>query len=103
MCQKPVLSSNTLITSVEITCLLSLPLECQALASAGVASRRNCIDLVKQGRVRVNSAVITDPATRVDPAADVLEVAGKGRLQLAAPGGPEVRDERMASSDCMAA
>jgi hypothetical protein len=63
----------------------------QALAAAGVASRRSCIDLVKQGQVRVNGAVITDPATRVDPAADVLEVAGKGRLQLAAPGGPEVR------------
>jgi hypothetical protein len=73
----------------------------QALASAGVASRRNCIDLVKQGRVRVNGAIITDPATRVEPAADVLEVAGKGRLQLAAPGGPEVRTERTASSNRM--
>eukprot|EP00882_Tetradesmus_deserticola_P009011 GHRQ01009506.1.p1 GENE.GHRQ01009506.1~~GHRQ01009506.1.p1 ORF type:complete len:197 (+),score=35.10 GHRQ01009506.1:192-782(+) len=62
----------------------------KALASAGVASRRRCIDLVKQGQVSVNGAVTTDPATRVDPAADVLEVTGKGRLQLTAPGGPEL-------------
>ncbi|WIA40579.1 hypothetical protein OEZ86_013920 [Tetradesmus obliquus] len=62
----------------------------KALAAAGVASRRSCIELVKQGKVRVNGAVVTDPATRVDAAADVLEVAGTGRLQLAAPGGPEL-------------
>lgn len=44
--------------------------------------------------MRVNGAVVTDPATRVDAAADVLEVAGMGRLQLAAPGGPEVRKKK---------
>lgn len=37
----------------------------QALASAGVASRRACIDLVKAGKVQVNGSVVTDPATKV--------------------------------------
>lgn len=55
----------------------------KALASSGVASRRACIDLVKQGKVQVNGAVITDPATKVDLTADALFVDGR-RISAAA-------------------
>ena len=46
----------------------------QVLASAGVASRRACIDLIKQGVVKVNQQVVTDPATKVDGAKDRIQV-----------------------------
>jgi 23S rRNA pseudouridine2605 synthase len=36
------------------------------LARAGVASRRACEDLIAAGRVRVNGAILTNPATLVD-------------------------------------
>lgn len=58
----------------------------QVLATAGVASRRNCIDLVKQGAVKVNGQVVTDPATRVDPSRDVLAVQNKTIKQPTAVG-----------------
>ncbi len=46
------------------------------LARAGVASRRECERLIAAGRVMLNDAVVTTPATLVD-ARDVLAVDGK--------------------------
>jgi 23S rRNA pseudouridine2605 synthase len=46
------------------------------LARAGVASRRECERLIAAGRVMLNDAVVTAPATLVD-ARDVLAVDGK--------------------------
>ena len=43
------------------------------LARAGVASRRACEDLIAAGRVRVNGAILTHPATLVD-ATDAIAV-----------------------------
>jgi 23S rRNA pseudouridine2605 synthase len=47
------------------------------LASAGVASRRKAEELVAAGRVRVNGVVVREMGTRVDPAADHVEVDGR--------------------------
>ena len=49
----------------------------KALAHAGVASRRKCEELILQGRVRVNSQVVTQLGTKVDPAQDTIEVDGQ--------------------------
>ena len=38
-----------------------------ALARSGVASRRAAEDLIRDGRIAVDGASVTDPATRVDP------------------------------------
>jgi len=46
------------------------------LARAGVASRRDAEKLLAEGKVRLNNAVITHPATFVSPG-DLLVVAGK--------------------------
>lgn len=53
----------------------------KVLAGAGVASRRVCEDLIRQGRVSVNGEVVTQLGSRVDPARDVLHVDGL-RVQL---------------------
>ncbi len=49
----------------------------KVLARAGASSRRGAEKLIAQGRVKLNGSVVTDPAIRVDPAADKLEVDGK--------------------------
>lgn len=46
------------------------------LAQAGVASRRNAVELIKKGSVRINNTVIKDPSHRVLKA-DVVTVNGK--------------------------
>ena len=46
------------------------------LADMGVASRRGAEKLILGGQVKVNGAVVTDLATRVDPAADRVDVEG---------------------------
>jgi 23S rRNA pseudouridine2605 synthase len=46
------------------------------LARAGVASRRDAEHLLEEGKVRLNGAVVTHPATFVTPA-DVVHVGGK--------------------------
>lgn len=46
------------------------------LASAGVASRRRCDELIRAGRVAVNGAVITELGTKVDSSADRIVVDG---------------------------
>ena len=49
----------------------------KVMAAAGVAARRKCEDMIRAGRVAVNGQVVTNVATRVDPATDVITVDGK--------------------------
>jgi pseudouridine synthase len=46
----------------------------KVLAHAGVASRRRCEDLIREGRVRVNGAIVKEMGVRVDLATDVVLV-----------------------------
>ncbi|OGO78060.1 MAG: pseudouridine synthase [Clostridiales bacterium GWB2_37_7] len=47
------------------------------MAELGVASRRKCEELIKQGKVRVNSIIVTELGTKVDKQTSVIEVEGK--------------------------
>jgi 23S rRNA pseudouridine2605 synthase len=47
------------------------------LARAGVASRRGSEDLMTAGRVAVNSNIVTELGTKVDPVCDVVTVDGR--------------------------
>lgn len=49
----------------------------KVLAHSGVSSRRGAERLILEGRVRLNGRQVTDPAIRVDPRTDKLEVDGK--------------------------
>lgn len=49
----------------------------KVLASAGVASRRVCEDLIVKGRVRVNGKVARELGTRIDPVTAKVEVDGR--------------------------
>jgi len=49
----------------------------KVLAERGVASRRGAEELIREGRVRVNGAVITELGHKVDPERDRIEVDGK--------------------------
>lgn len=51
------------------------------LATAGVASRRNCISYISDGRVTVNNETITDPGHNVQVKTDVVLLDGE-RLRL---------------------
>lgn len=53
------------------------------LARSGVASRRSSEALILAGRVRVNGQVVSELATQVEPAADVVELDDK-RVEPAA-------------------
>jgi 23S rRNA pseudouridine2605 synthase len=53
----------------------------KVLARAGVASRRVCEDMIEQGRISVNGAVVTVQGMRVDPLRDRIAVDG-ARLEL---------------------
>lgn len=53
------------------------------LARGGVASRRAAESLIREGRVRVNGAIVTEMGTTVDPDADRVSV--DGRLVRLAP------------------
>lgn len=48
----------------------------KALASAGVASRRACEDLIRQGQVKVNGKLVTELGTRINPELDSVTVRG---------------------------
>jgi 23S rRNA pseudouridine2605 synthase len=47
------------------------------LAQAGIASRRDCEDLIREGRVEVDHQVVTELGTRVDPATQEIRVDGE--------------------------
>ena len=47
------------------------------LAHAGIASRRHAEQLIIEGRVTVNGAVITELGTKADPETDHIKVDGK--------------------------
>ncbi len=53
------------------------------LAGAGVASRRQCDVLIREGRVTVNGSVVAELGTRVDPALDRVHLDG---VPVDAPG-----------------
>ena len=48
----------------------------KVLAQAGIASRRASEALISEGRVEVNSEVVTEQGRRVDPERDVIRVDG---------------------------
>jgi len=47
------------------------------LSAAGVCSRRKGEEYIKAGRVAVNSQIVVELGTKVDPAADLVQVDGK--------------------------
>jgi len=49
----------------------------KVLAHAGVASRRHAERLMREGRVTVNGAAVTELGTKVDPSRDAIKVDGK--------------------------
>ena len=51
------------------------------LAHCGIASRRECEVLIAEGRVEVNTKVITEMGTTIDPAADTIRVDGENVRQ----------------------
>ncbi|QCO97767.1 pseudouridine synthase [Arthrobacter sp. 24S4-2] len=53
----------------------------KVMASAGVASRRVCEEMISEGRVEVDGKVVTELGVRVDPKTAVVHVDGL-RIQL---------------------
>jgi|SRR5579884_723260 len=53
----------------------------KVIAKAGIASRRHAEELILEGRVQVNGAVVTQLGTKVDIAKDHVKVNGK-RIQI---------------------
>lgn len=49
----------------------------KVLAQAGIASRRAAEELIREGRVSVDGAVVTELGSRVDPATAVIHVDGE--------------------------
>jgi 23S rRNA pseudouridine2605 synthase len=47
------------------------------LAHAGVASRRRAEEIILEGRVSVNGAIVAELGAKADPATDVIKVDGK--------------------------
>ena len=47
------------------------------LAHAGIASRRNAERLIREGRVAVNGAIVTELGSKADPEQDHIKVDGK--------------------------
>src|SRR5260370_19446040 len=47
------------------------------LANAGVASRRNVEEMIRQGRVSVNGRIVTELPILIDPQKDKIEVDGE--------------------------
>jgi 23S rRNA pseudouridine2605 synthase len=55
----------------------------RALATSGVASRRKAEELIRAGRVRINDVVVTELATQVDLARDLIALDGKPLISAA--------------------
>ncbi|MBZ0270168.1 rRNA pseudouridine synthase [bacterium] len=72
------------------------------LATAGVASRRHCDDLIRAGRVEVNGQTVSQLGTRIDPVADDVRFDG---APIRLPGGQQTlvmnkpREVLVAASD----
>ena len=49
----------------------------KVLAAAGIASRRNCEELIEAGRVMVDGEIVTKLGTRADPATQEIAVDGQ--------------------------
>ncbi|MCS7221224.1 MAG: rRNA pseudouridine synthase [Anaerolineae bacterium] len=49
----------------------------KVLAHAGIASRRACEELIRQGRVTVNGVIVTELGVKVDPERDHIRVDGE--------------------------
>lgn len=49
----------------------------KVLATAGVASRRKCEEIIMAGRVQVNEQTVTELGVKVDPAVDLITVDGR--------------------------
>src|SRR5688572_5187901 len=49
----------------------------KVLASAGLGSRRDCEDLIREGRVEIDRKVVTELGTRVDPQSHEIRVDGE--------------------------
>ena len=47
------------------------------MARCGVASRRKCEEMIKEGRVSVNGITVTQPGSQADPEKDRIAVDGK--------------------------
>jgi pseudouridine synthase len=54
------------------------------LATAGIASRRHCDELIRAGRIAVNGETVSQLGTRIDPVADDVRFDG---TQIRLPGG----------------
>src|SRR5436190_20972523 len=53
----------------------------KVLALAGVASRRECEELIREGRVEVDRKVVTELGTRIDPLQQEIRVDGETLLR----------------------
>ncbi|HEX7579264.1 MAG TPA: S4 domain-containing protein, partial [Thermoanaerobaculia bacterium] len=47
------------------------------LSAAGIASRREAEEIIREGRVSVNGVVVTEVGTKADPDKDHVKVDGK--------------------------
>ncbi len=47
------------------------------LSQAGICSRRKGEEYIREGRIRVNSRIVTELGTKVDPEKDRVEFDGK--------------------------
>lgn len=57
----------------------------RVMADAGVASRRACEELIREGHVKVNGRTVTDLPVWVDPAEDHIVVKGRPLQPVAGP------------------
>ncbi|HTL29128.1 MAG TPA: S4 domain-containing protein, partial [Tepidisphaeraceae bacterium] len=60
------------------------------LANAGVASRRNVEEMIRQGRVAVNGKIMTELPILIDPARDKVAVDDEPLRLEREYGGPRV-------------
>jgi 23S rRNA pseudouridine2605 synthase len=46
------------------------------IAHSGICSRRDAVDIIKSGKVKVNNAVVSEPGYKISPT-DIVSVGGK--------------------------